>query len=156
MRTKRIAAVLPLCAGLAMGTASASDLFIYPTQGQSQDQQDRDRYECHQWASQQTGFDPMTASAPTASTGAQEGGVLRGGARGAATGAVVGAIAGDAGKGAAAGAAGGAMIGGMRRRDATRRQQSAEQSQQAAYDAKRAEHRRAMSVCLEGRGYSVK
>jgi hypothetical protein len=34
------------------------DLFIYPQQGQSPDQQATDRYECHKWASSQTGFDP--------------------------------------------------------------------------------------------------
>jgi hypothetical protein len=31
---------------------------IYPAKGQSQAQQDRDRYECHSWAVKQTGFDP--------------------------------------------------------------------------------------------------
>jgi hypothetical protein len=34
------------------------DLFIYPKQGQSREQQDSDRYECHRWSVEQTGFDP--------------------------------------------------------------------------------------------------
>ncbi len=34
------------------------DLIIYPKNGQSPDQQARDQYECHTWASSQTGFDP--------------------------------------------------------------------------------------------------
>jgi hypothetical protein len=34
------------------------DLFIYPQNGQSPDQQATDRYECHKWAASQTGFDP--------------------------------------------------------------------------------------------------
>lgn len=34
------------------------DLYIYPKQGQSQEQQDTDRYECHRWAVEQSGFDP--------------------------------------------------------------------------------------------------
>ncbi len=34
------------------------ELFIYPKQGQSQEQQDNDRYECHRWSVGQTGFDP--------------------------------------------------------------------------------------------------
>ncbi len=38
--------------------ASAQGLIIYPSKGQSQQQQSRDRYECHTWAVQQTGFDP--------------------------------------------------------------------------------------------------
>ena len=36
----------------------ASDLFIYPKNGQSEEQQSRDRYECHSWAASQSGFDP--------------------------------------------------------------------------------------------------
>jgi hypothetical protein len=38
--------------------APQSDLFIYPKNGQSEQQQAQDRYECHSWASSQTGFDP--------------------------------------------------------------------------------------------------
>jgi hypothetical protein len=33
-------------------------LFIYPRKGQSQEQQDLDRYECHKWAVEQTTYDP--------------------------------------------------------------------------------------------------
>jgi hypothetical protein len=40
------------------GPAAAPDVFIYPKNGQSQEQQSRDRYECHRWASGETGFDP--------------------------------------------------------------------------------------------------
>ena len=35
-----------------------ADVYIYPTKGQGQQQQSKDRYECHTWAVQQTGFDP--------------------------------------------------------------------------------------------------
>jgi hypothetical protein len=34
------------------------DLFVYPQSGQSPDQEANDKYECHKWASSQTGFDP--------------------------------------------------------------------------------------------------
>ncbi len=37
---------------------AAGDLFVYPKNGQSQEQQAADEYECHLWAQQQTGFDP--------------------------------------------------------------------------------------------------
>ena len=147
---------------------------IYPSQGQTPEQQNKDQYECHTWATQNSGFDPMnaTAYAPTASappppsSQAPQGGVLRGGARGAAVGAVGGAIAGDAGKGAAIGAATGALLGGMRR-NSQRRQQQAEQQAyqqqqaqaQAQYQTNVAagqhEYNRAMSACLQGRGYTV-
>jgi hypothetical protein len=34
------------------------DIFVYPKNGQSTDVQAQDRYECHRWAVEQTGFDP--------------------------------------------------------------------------------------------------
>ena len=69
------------------------DVYMYPRNGQSPDQQARDRYECHHWAVEQTGFDPTRP----------DGGVAPGDAR-----------------------------------------------------TRRSEYFRAMSACLEGRGYSVK
>jgi hypothetical protein len=44
-------------------TASAQppvndELFIYPQNGQTADQQANDKYECHKWAFSQTGYDP--------------------------------------------------------------------------------------------------
>ena len=33
-------------------------MFIYPRQGQSEQQQAADRHECHRWAMSQTGYDP--------------------------------------------------------------------------------------------------
>jgi hypothetical protein len=36
----------------------SEEIFVYPKNGQSQDQQDSDRYECHSWAVEKTGFDP--------------------------------------------------------------------------------------------------
>ena len=37
------------------------DLFIYPKSGQTDDQQAKDKYECHKWANQQSGFDPTVS-----------------------------------------------------------------------------------------------
>jgi len=34
------------------------DLSVYPSDGQSPEQQSTDRYECYRWAVDQTGFDP--------------------------------------------------------------------------------------------------
>lgn len=36
-------------------------MYIYPQNGQSAEQQASDKYECHKWASSQTGFDPTQA-----------------------------------------------------------------------------------------------
>src|SRR6201996_3142948 len=38
-------------------------VFVYPSNGQSPEQTERDRYECHNWAVQQTGVDPSRADA---------------------------------------------------------------------------------------------
>jgi hypothetical protein len=37
----------------------AEDLYVYPAQGQSQQQQADDRYECHRWAVDRTQYDPV-------------------------------------------------------------------------------------------------
>lgn len=161
-----LTAIISLMA-IASLPAAAQDLIIYPAGDQSAEQQEKDRYECHVWAVQQTGYDPTRASGPASTPPppaqeAPQGGLLRGGARGAAVGAVGGAIAGDAGKGAAIGAATGALIGGFRRRDQQRRQQQEQQNyaqaqsqQVAAHEQQRASYNRAMSACLQGRGYTV-
>jgi hypothetical protein len=38
--------------------APADDFYIYPKNGQTQEQQAADQYECHNWSKSQTGFDP--------------------------------------------------------------------------------------------------
>jgi hypothetical protein len=38
--------------------AVTSQVFVYPRQGQSEKKQADDRYECHRWAANQTGYDP--------------------------------------------------------------------------------------------------
>ena len=42
----------------APAAAPQADLFIYPKNGQNEEQQSKDRYECHSWATSQSGFDP--------------------------------------------------------------------------------------------------
>jgi hypothetical protein len=133
-------------------------LFLLPSNGQSQQKQKEDEFECYKWAMEQSGIDPLdlpkveveVQSGPT-------GGAVRGAARGAAAGAAIGAIAGDAGKGAAIGAAAGGM-GGLR----GGRKAQANQNQQAEANAAAAEQElkntfiKAFSVCVEGKGYTVK
>jgi hypothetical protein len=46
---------------------SSTELMAYPKNGQSADQQSRDKFECHQWAATQSGFDPSTATGSSAS-----------------------------------------------------------------------------------------
>ena len=53
----RIISILVLI--LFWSQTSLAEEFLYPKKGQSAEQQDKDKYECHQWAVGQTGFDPM-------------------------------------------------------------------------------------------------
>ncbi len=46
----------------ASAPPSQENIFIYPKNGQTPEQQARDRYECHRWAADQTAFDPTRAS----------------------------------------------------------------------------------------------
>ncbi|MRR57830.1 MAG: hypothetical protein EG824_06420, partial [Deltaproteobacteria bacterium] len=92
-------AVLSCCIVAAAGvsalfTANAADAgqepFVYPTQGQSSQVMEQDKYSCYQWAKGQTGFDPMQAPTATAPPPPTRGGAVRGAAGGAALGAAVG------------------------------------------------------------------
>jgi hypothetical protein len=49
----------PLAAPMGGGSGS---VYIYPRNGQSDSQTQNDRYECHSWAVNQTGFDPTRPS----------------------------------------------------------------------------------------------
>ena len=70
---------------LPAGALMAQELIIYPAKGQSQEQMEKDKFECYSWAKNQTGFDPMqmpTATAPPPSkqaSGSTAGGVVKGG-----------------------------------------------------------------------------
>ena len=42
--------------------AAANEPYVYPRQGQSDQQLQQDRYQCYRWAADQTGFDPTRAN----------------------------------------------------------------------------------------------
>ena len=148
------------------GPVFAQDPIIYPAEGQSQDQMERDEFECFRWARDQTGFDPMktpTATSPPPQKQARRGGAGRGAVGGAAAGAVIGGIAGGrkgAGRGAIIGGGSGALIGGMRRENQRKQEEQArnqwEQEQVNNYTRARNEYNRAFAACMTGRGYVVK
>ena len=141
----------------------AQDPIIFPAKGQSQDQLEKDKFNCYSWAKNQTGFDPMktpTASAPPPSDPGTSASPVRGAAGGALAGLAIGSLSGNAGKGAAIGAAGGGLVGGMRRRSHRQQQQAREeqwvQQQAADYYHKRDRYNRAFGACMESKGYTVK
>jgi len=141
--------------GLA-ASVQAAEPFIYPAEGQTAEQQEKDKYDCYVWAKGQSGYDQMNP--PKASTGSApaQPRAIQGAARGAAAGAAIGAIAGDAGKGAAIGAATGGIGRASRNSRANQQQQAQAQQQQASIAQLSDGYSRAYSVCLEGRGYQVK
>ena len=139
--------------------ATGLGLYIFPSNDQTQEQQDGDEIACYKWAMEQTGYDPINPpqiQAEQTQTG-PDGSAVRGAARGAAAGAAIGAIAGDAGQGAAIGAVAGGL-GGRRARAAN--QQAQQQQATAQAEAKEAElennFKKAFSACMEGKGYTVK
>jgi hypothetical protein len=134
-------------------------LYVYPSKGQSQQKQKEDEFECYKWAVSQSGIDPLNlpkVEAPPPQTGPTGSGVV-GAAKGAAAGAAIGAIAGDAGKGAAIGAVAGGLAG---RRQGNQAQEQAnkqaEQQAAAQEQAMKDSFKKAFSVCIEGKGYTVK
>ncbi|HEX3949470.1 MAG TPA: hypothetical protein VHW95_06440 [Steroidobacteraceae bacterium] len=144
-----------------------TNVYFYPVRGQSPAQQDRDKYECNTWAVQQSGFDPSLPNVPphlhvvVSNAGPPPGSAV---AAGAVTGAFLGAAVSrpwQAGSGALVGALAGAAIGGLAENAAaqqTRAQLAAQanNAQAAALEQKARNYRRAMSACLEGRGYNVR
>jgi hypothetical protein len=141
-----------------------SRLYVYPKQGQSEAQVDRDRYECHLWAVKQSGFDPSAAEVPphqrvviVRESGPPPGAAVAGGAfAGAAIGAAVSRPR-EAGSGAIIGAIAGAALGAVAAQDPPRRTERVVESQ-ASRDIERnaANYRRAIGACLDARGYSVR
>jgi len=143
----------------AQSISSSLGLYVFPANNQSAATQEADETACFKWAKEQSGYDPMN---PTVYKGGEvdksaDGTAVKGAAVGAAGGAAIGAIAGDAGKGAAIGA----VVGGVRGRRSKvvgdeREQQANDQAASAASQAAANDYNKAFTVCMEGKGYTVK
>jgi hypothetical protein len=134
-------------------------LYVFPAKGQSKQQQKKDEFDCYTWAVEQSGIDPLNLpkieAAPVQS--GPTGGAVVGAAKGAAAGAAIGAIAGDAGKGAAIGAVAGGMAGRSRGKQAQAQQNQQAQANTAAKEQEMKDSfKKAFSVCIEGKGYTIK
>lgn len=142
-----------------------SQVYAYPMHGQTPEQQDRDHYECSTWSTQQTGFDPSAPGVPphdrvqVVSAGPPPGTNT---AIGAVAGAIIGAAIAPRWQAAPAALAG-AVVGGAigssadaANAQATRTVVVADRRAAAAEEQKALSYRRAISACLDARGYSVK
>jgi hypothetical protein len=137
-------------------------VFVYPANGQSPEQTERDRYECHLWAVQQTGVDPSRDNNAYEQVVVQPANPPGSGtAAGAIGGAILGAIiAGprNAGAGLVVGGATGAIVGSAAdaNTQGQAKQTQAQINQSAAAGRARADsYRRAIGACLTGRGYTI-
>jgi hypothetical protein len=145
-------------AAMGLGAAQAqAKPIVYPSKGQSPQQQQKDEGECYVWAKNTTGIDPAAvaaAPAPAQQSGSAVGGGER--ASGALKGAVIGGIV-DGSSGAGKGAAVGVVVGGSRARQ-NQKSQNAQAQQQAQEQKQGAMNTfyRAQGACLEGRGYTIK
>ncbi len=153
--------------------AATMSVYVFPADGQTPEEQNREEAECYVWATKNTQTDPFELNKQaeqqmqTAEHQKQhvqeagQGAGAKGALAGAAMGALIGEIAdNDAGGGAAWGAAAGA-IGGRRRARRAQQQayqqidQQTQQTQQAT--AQQIEgFKKAFSVCLEAKDYLVK
>lgn len=174
-RSVAVACTLGLTALLSTQVASAmqqgqqpntnpAERVVYPSEGQTAEQQANDQLACYNWSTEQTDWNPREAYAQLEETHGEAlaqyrqsvGGGVRGAAGGALAGLAIGAIAGDAGRGAAIGAAAGGIRGAGR---ASRGRQAAA----AAFEEAVNEFRTAFQLwdrhwmaCMEGHSYSVR
>jgi len=158
---RRIFIILPLtllfCFSSGLSCTVGAEMFVYPAKGQSKDQQSKDEYTCHQWAVQQTKFDPSRQQPVSSGKSSSGGGeVVKGSAVGALVGLGIGSLAGKSGVGAAIGAGAGALFGGLSRHDKDRQQEAAAQQAQANRQAQMKKYNNARQACLEAKGYTVK
>lgn len=145
--------------------ADTAEVLAYPLQGQGERQIRQDRYECYLWAVRQSGYDPAaetgTVEVETQVVADPPAGTAT--VAGAVTGAAVGALVTGPRHGGT-GAAVGAVVGTLAGASVDAEHQARADAAQARYDASVIEaenrrieaYRRALSACLDARGYSVR
>ncbi|MCE2027354.1 glycine zipper 2TM domain-containing protein [Sessilibacter corallicola] len=170
-------AALMLVSTLSFG--QSTEIFTYPAAGQSQEQMERDRYECYRWAVSTTGTDPATlvspasTTAPTIVENKNRGDAAKGTIIGTVAGAIIGSTIESRGRyhrrhnnaagGAVVGAAVGGIIGSSRERNGyqnaaleAKKIEIRQQREQSEYETKISNYTRAFSACMHGRSYTVK
>lgn len=136
---------------------------VYPSEGQTNEQQMADQLACYNYATEQTTWDPHQAYAELEQKHGEalkqyqetQGGAVRGAAGGALAGLAIGAIAGDAGKGAAIGAVAGGAGGGVRARRGRRAAASSFEQDADAFKSQFQLWDRHWVACMQGKKYGV-
>lgn len=149
----------------------STEVYFYPDQNQSPEQQDRDRYECNRWAIQASNYDPAQAQlaphqkirvVPETAPGSNV-------AAGAIVGGIIGSTIGgnnrgrhyhNNGAGLVFGALTGALIGAASEQASANKAQRIEDAENAKryaiIEEQARNYRRAITACLEGRHYTVR
>ena len=144
-----IAASVALAAGGAFAATDLASVQVVPTRGQSAEQTRRDRYECHNWAVEQTGSAPVRVDPAEEAAVERERDVERV-ITGAGIGSTIGAIAATGHEqdplatvvaGGVLGAAVAAISGRGKRKETP--------------DPEFEDYLRALSACMEARGYEL-
>jgi hypothetical protein len=153
--------------------AATIDVYVFPANGQTTEQQSKDEAECYGWAVTNTGADPFDLQKQAAAAqqqteqqvqqaqAATQGAGAKGAVAGAAAGGLIGAVADeDKSEAAAAGAAVGIIVARRKAKSASQQatasaQQSGAATQQATAE-QIANFKKAFSVCLESKKYMVK
>lgn len=155
-RTPWLGAVAWVLAASLAGHPASAQMFVYAGKGQSAEQEERDKLDCHDWAVRQTGVNPdqpaQVFNPPATSRGF---GVLGGSARGAGAGAVIGELAGDVARHSEIGAAIGGFRAILRRRRDVEHRYAEQQQEFQRHRAAVSQYDRAFTVCMTGRGYTV-
>jgi hypothetical protein len=111
-------------------------IMVYPARGQTPDQVERDRYDCHVWAVQQSGYDPSRPGLPPG-------------------GRVIVQPANPPGTGTAVGAIAGAILGDANAQAQANAEQARLDRNAAIYSQGAVNYRRAINACLDARGYTT-
>jgi hypothetical protein len=156
LRVLVAAAATVVFAAPAFGVEDLAALQVEGQRGQSAEQVRRDRYECHNWAVEQSGAMPVavpvqnddSSEADRSVRAERVGRAITGAAIGAGLGGLVRNGRHHSADSVLAGAAVGAAIGAATAGKARERDDAAEAEE-------RSDYLRALTACLEGRGYSV-
>ena len=178
-----LSAVMLGITGVSQSALSAKQLYIYPNNGQSEERQAKDRFECYRWAVKSTGVDPNVLEAPAGQAqvrvavaeNPKQGAAAKGTIIGGATGAVIGSLNDGHGRrhqdhtaqGFIIGAVVGSIIGSsVERKGVTQARQAAkaearDEAQKntearAQYENAIDSYSRAFSACMEARSYTVR
>jgi hypothetical protein len=158
-----VSTVLAFSSAYAQSPSVAASLgvSVYPSNGQTREQQSADESECYAWAQQSTGVDPSNPAAPAQAAPAPQGSVAGAAATGAFRGAAKGYLlaevtdndTGDAARaGAVVGASRGARSTAARNQNA---QAQAKQQQEQQTEARMQSFKNGFSACMTGRKYTA-